>query len=165
MGTILKIILVFVLLVIILTVSISFWLSFYKWINSYKNAGVKMSFGQFRRIYELAPNEWKQGFDYIYYREEWIPVYDTRNEIRGTYIRTTIAMKTLFDFWRLLFWKDEIDRKREREERLKKEKASFKNLTIMIENDAETIRKKLEEEEKKAENLRQEIIDRLGGNK
>ncbi len=55
--------------------------------------------------------------------------------------------------------------KKEREKRLKEEKASLKNLTIMIENDAETIRKKLEEEEKKAENLRQEIIDRLGGNK
>lgn len=35
----------------------------------------------------------------------------------------------------------------------------------MIEKDAENIRKKLEEEEQKAENLRQEIIDRLGGNK
>ena len=74
-------------------------------------------------------------------------------------------MKTVFDFWRLLFWQDEIDKKKEREERLKNEKVSLKNLTIMIENDAETIRKELEEEKKKAENLRQEIIDRLGGNK
>lgn len=161
MGIILKIILVLVLLTIILTASISFWWSFYKWINSYKTAGVKMSFGQFRRIYELAPNEWKQDFDYIYHREVWISTYD----IRGTYIHTTVVMRTLFDFWRLLFWQDEIDRKKEREEHLKKEKTSLKNLTIMIENDAETIRKKLEEEEKKAESLRQEIIDRLGGNK
>ena len=161
MGTILKIILVFVLLVIILTVSISFWLSFYKWINSYKNAGVKMSFGQFRRIYELAPSEWKQDFDYIYRRSEWVRLDSDRGNFFGTYISTAVAMKTLFDFWRLLFWQDEIDRKKEREKRLKEEKASLKNLTIMIENDAETIRKKLEEEEKKAENLRQEIIDRL----
>ena len=123
MGTILKIVLVFILLVIISTVSISFWWSLYKWINSYKNADVKMSFEQFRRIYELAPSEWRQDFDYIYHREEWIPIYDTRKEIRGTYIRTAVAMKTLFDFWRLFSWQDEIDRKREREERLKKELA------------------------------------------
>lgn len=165
MGTILKITLVFVLLTIILTASISFWLSFYKWINSYKNAGVKMSFGQFRRIYELAPSEWKQGFDYIYRRTERVRLDSDRGNFFGTYISTAVAMKTLFDFWRLLFWQDEIDRKKEREKRLKEEKASLKNLTIMIENDAETIRKKLEEEEQEAERLRQEIIDRLGGNK
>lgn len=68
-------------------------------------------------------------------------------------------------FGNFFFWQDEIDRKREREECLKKEKASLKNLSIMVENDVENIRKKLEEEEQKAENLRQEIIDRLGGNK
>lgn len=74
-------------------------------------------------------------------------------------------MKTLFDFWRLLFWQNEIDRKREREERFKNEKTSLKNLTVMIERDAEDIHRKWEEEEQKAEKLRQEIIDRLGGNK
>lgn len=68
-------------------------------------------------------------------------------------------------FWRLLHWQKEIVRKKEREERFKNEKTSLKNLTIMIERDAEDIRRKWEEEEQKAEKLRQEIIDRLGGNK
>ena len=49
--------------------------------------------------------------------------------------------------------------------RFKEERASLKSLSIMVEKDVENIRKKLEEEEHKAENLRQEIIDRLGGNK
>ena len=49
--------------------------------------------------------------------------------------------------------------------RFKKEKASLKSLSIILEKDVENIRRKLEEEEQKAEKLRQEVIDRLGGNK
>ena len=137
--------------------------SFWNWIDSYKDAGVKMSFGEFRRIYELAPSEWDRHCDYTYRREEWIPTYDTRKEIRGTFIRTSIAMITPFDFWRLLLWEKRCKRRSEREMRFKKEKTSLKNLSIMIEKDADNIRKKLEEEEQKAEMLRQEIIDKLGG--
>ena len=122
-----------------------------------------MSFGEFRRIYELAPSEWDRHCDYTYRREEWIPTYDTRKEIRGTFIRTSIAMITPFDFWRLLLWEKRCKRRSEREMRFKKEKTSLKNLSIMIEKDADNIRKKLEEEEQKAEMLRQEIIDKLGG--
>lgn len=160
-----KIILVLILLVIILFIVVFLGCSFYYWINGYESAGVGMSFRDFRRIYELAPSKWDRHLNYIYSREEWIPSYDARKEIRGTFIRTSVAMKTLFDFWKLLIWQDKIDRKNKREERLKRERGSLKNLTIMIENDAETIRKRLEEEEEKAEELRQEIIDRLGGNK
>lgn len=83
MGTILKIILVFILLTVILTAFISFWLSFYKWINSYKNADVKMSFGQFRRIYELAPSKWEQDFEYIYRRAEWVKSDSDRKNFLG----------------------------------------------------------------------------------
>lgn len=139
--------------------------SFLNWRDNYKNAGVRMSFGEFQRIYDLAPSKWKRYSDYTYRREDWIRLDSDRENFFGTYISTAVAMKTLFDFWKLLFWQDEIDRKREREECLKKEKASLKNLSIMVENDVENIRKKLEEEEQKAEKLRQEIIDRLGGNK
>ena len=74
-------------------------------------------------------------------------------------------MKTLFDFWRLLLWLERRTRQYEREMRFKKEKASLKSLSIILEKDAENIRRKLEEEEQKAEKLRQEVIDRLGGNK
>lgn len=160
-----KIILFLILLVIIVVALIFLGWSCYNWINAYKTADIRMSFGKFRRIYELAPSKWENDFDYICRRVEWFSSYENEKGFCGTHISTSIAMKTLFDFWRLLFWQDEIDRKKEREEHLKKEKTSLKNLTIMIENDAETIRKKLEEEEKKAESLRQEIIDRLGGNK
>ena len=139
--------------------------SFSNWRDGYKDADVRMSFGEFRRIYELAPSEWKRRSDYSYLRDEWIPTYDARKEIRGTFISTNIAMKTLFDFWRLLLWEKRYKRKHEREVRFEKEKISLRNLSIMVENDAENIRRKLKEEEQKAENLRQEVIDRLGGNK
>lgn len=137
--------------------------SFCNWIDGYKDAGVRMSFGEFRRIYELAPSKWDEYSDYTYRRKEWVS--GDREDFGKTYISTSIAMKTLFDFWRLLLWQKEITRKSQREKRFKKEKASLKSLSIMIEKDAENIRKKLEEEEQKAENLRQEIIDRLGDNK
>ena len=137
--------------------------SFCNWIDGYKDAGVRMSFGEFRRIYELAPSKWDKYSDYTYRRKEWVS--GDREDFGKTYISTSIAMKTLFDFWRLLLWQKEITRKSQREKRFKKEKASLKNLSIMIEKDVENIRKKLEEEEQKAENLRQEIIDRLGDNK
>ena len=157
----------FILILTLLAISIVGFVflgwSFWNWIDSYKEAGVRMSFGEFRRIYELASSKWDRHCDYTYRREEWIPTYDARKEIGGTYIRTSIAMKTLFDFWRLLHWEKGYERKYKRETRFKKEKVSLKNLSIIIEKDADNIRKKLEEEEQKAEMLRQEIIDKLGG--
>lgn len=123
--------------------------SFCNWIDGYKNAGVRMSFGEFRRIYELAPSKWDMCSDYTYRRGEWIFNYENREEAE-TYISTSIVMKTLFDFWRLLLWQKEITRKSQREKRFKKEKASLKSLSIMIEKDVDNIRKKLEEEEQKS---------------
>lgn len=138
--------------------------SFCNWIDGYKDTGVRMSFGEFRRIYELAPSKWDKYSDYTYRRREWVPSYEKRKEA-GTYISTSIAMKTFFDFWRLLLWQKEITRKSQREKRFKKEKASLKSLSIILEKDAENIRRKMEQEEQKAEELQQEIIDRLGDNK
>lgn len=159
-----KVILFLVLLVITIAILVFLGWSFCNWIDGYESGGVRMSFREFRRIYELAPDKWDECSDYTYRRREWIFNYEKREEAE-TYISTSIAMKTLFDFWRLLLWQKEITRKSQREKRFKKEKASLKNLSIMIEKDAENIRKKLEEEEQEAENLRQEIIDRLGDNK
>lgn len=159
-----KVILFLIMLAIVVAVFCFLRWSFCNWIDGYKDAGVRISFGEFRRIYELAPSKWDEYSDYTYRRKEWIFNYEKREEA-GTYISTSIAMKTLFDFWRLLLWQKEITRKSQREKRFKKEKASLKSLSIIIEKDAENIRKKLEEEEQKAENLRQEIIDRLGDNK
>ena len=158
-------ILIFTLLVVAFAIFYFFGWSFLNWRDGYKDAGVRMPFEEFRRIYELAPSRWDRYSDYSYRRDEWIPTYDKRKEIRGTFIRTSIAMETLFDFWRLLLWEKMSKRKHEREMYFKKGKTSLKNLSIMIEKDAEDIHKKIEEEEQKAEALRQEIIDRLGGNK
>ena len=160
-----KVILFFVLLVITLVILVFLGWSFYKWRDGYKSGGVKMSFGEFRRIYELAPSKWDRYDDYTYRRKELIPNDKDRGNFGETYISTKIAMKTLFDFWRLLLWLERRTRQYEREMRFKKEKASLKSLSIILEKDAENIRRKLKEEEQKAENLRQEVIDRLGGNK
>ena len=160
-----KVILVLVLWVITIAIIVFLVWSFYTWIDGYKSGGVKMSFGEFRRIYELAPSKWDRYNDYTYRRKELIPKDKDRGEFGETYISTKIAMKTLFDFWRLLLWLERRAIQHEREMRFKKEKASLKSLSIILEKDAENIRRKLKEEEQKAEKLRQEVIDRLGGNK
>ena len=100
-----KIILFLILLVIIVVALIFLGWSCYNWINAYKTADIRMSFGKFRRIYELAPSEWENDFDYIYRRVEWCSSYENGKGFCGTYISTSIAMRTLFDFWRLLFGK------------------------------------------------------------
>ena len=160
-----KVILFLVLLVIALVILVFLGWSFCKWRDGYESGGVRMSFGEFRRIYELAPSKWDRYDDYTYRRKELIPNYKNIGYFGETYISTKIAMKTLFDFWRLLLWLEKRTRQYEREMRFKKEKASLKSLSIILEKDAENIRRKLEEEEQKAEKLRQEVIDRLGGNK
>ena len=158
-----KVILFFVLLVIALVILVFLGWSFCKWRDGYESGSVKMSFGEFRRIYELAPSKWDRYSDYTYRRKEWVS--DDKEDLGKTYISTSIAMKTLFDFWRLLLWLERRTRQYEREMRFKKEKASLKSLSIILEKDVENIRRKLKEEEQKAEKLRQEVIDRLGGNK
>ena len=160
-----KIILFLVLLVITIAILVFLGWSFCKWRDGYKSGSVRMSFGEFRRIYELAPSKWDRYDDYTYRRKELIPNDKDRGHFGETYISTKIAMKTLFDFWRLLLWLERRTIQYEREMRFKKEKASLKSLSIILEKDAQNIRRKLEEEEQKAEKLRQEVIDRLGGNK
>lgn len=159
-----NIILFLILLAIVFAVIFVFrgW-PFSSWRDGYKNAGVRMSFVEFRRIYELAPSKWRRYGDYTYRRDEWIP--NPESGFPETNISTSIAMKTLFDFWRLLLWLERRARQSEREMRFKTEKACLKNLSIMIEKDAENIRKEIEKKEQEAEELRQKIIDRLGGNK
>ena len=160
-----KVILFFILLVITLVILVFLGWSFCKWRDGYESGSVKMSFGEFLRIYELAPSKWDRYDDYTYRRKELILSYKDRVGFGETYISTKIAMKTLFDFWRLLLWLEKRTKQYEREIRFKKEKASLKSLSIILEKDVENIRRKLKEEEQKAEKLRQEVIDRLGGNK
>lgn len=53
--------LVFILLVIVFVIFYFLGWSFLEWRDGYKNAGVRMSFGEFQRIYELALS--KEEFD------------------------------------------------------------------------------------------------------
>lgn len=153
-----KIILFLILLAIVFaTFAFLGWL-YCNWIDGYKDAGVRMSFGEFRRIYELAPSEWKRYGDYTYRREEWIPLDESRGKFCGTSIATSIAMKTLFDFWRLLLWLKRRARRYKREMRFKTEKACLKNLSIMIEKDAENIRKEIEKRSKKPKSFGRRLL-------
>ena len=93
--------LVFASLVVAFAIFYFLGWSFLNWRDNYKNAGVRMSFEEFRRIYELAPSRWDRYSDYTYHRKERIS--DDRGDSYETYISTSIAMETLFDFWRLLF--------------------------------------------------------------
>lgn len=90
-----------------------------------------MSFKEFRRIHELAPSKWDRYSDYTFRRRERIS--GDRENPYETCISTSIAMKTLIDFWSLLIWLEERAKQHEREVRLKKEKASLKSLSIMVE--------------------------------
>lgn len=108
-----KTILILILLVIILTIFVFLGWSFCNWINGYKDAGVRMSFGEFRRIYELAPSKWNRYGDYTYRRNERIPI--PKSDFFGTTISTSIAMRTLFDFGDFFFgWKSAQDSMSER---------------------------------------------------
>lgn len=107
---------------------VSGW-SFCSWIDGYENASVRMSFGEFRQLYELAPSKWNKHSDYTYHRSEWVHTYQKGNGYIGAHISTRIAMKTIFDFWRLLIWQRVIDRKNKKKERLENERVSLKNLT------------------------------------
>lgn len=151
-----KVILFLIMLAIVFAVFYFLGWSYCNWIDGYKDAGVRMSFREFRRIYELAPSKWEGRGDYSYCRGEWVS--DDKGGFGRTYILTSIAMKTLFDFWRLLHWQKEIARKKKREERFKIEKTSLKKLTIILEKDAENIRRKLKEEERKPKRFGRKLL-------
>lgn len=74
-------------------------------------------------------------------------------------------MKSFIDFIKLSFWVKQKEKKEEKEERDRGRYRNLKNLKILIERDHDDICKKLKEEEQKAFQLRQEIIDRLGDSK
>ena len=126
-----KVILFFVLLVITIVILVFLGWSFYKWREGYESGGVRMSFGEFRRIYELAPSKWDRYDDYTYRRKELIPNYKDRVGFGETYISTKIAMKTLFDFWRLLLW---LERYLKELQNCKKEAEELSAILLQIRN-------------------------------
>lgn len=135
------------------------WLLF-EYNKSHYEDDVRLSFQDFQRIYSLAPDKWEEH-DYSFSRREW----NGKNGFDCVYIKTRISMKSFIDFIKLFSWVRQKEKKKEEEERNRGRYKNLKNLKILIERDHDDICKKLKEEEKKAETLRQEIIDRLGGNK
>ena len=81
--------------------------------NDRKNSDVRMSFEQFRRIYNLSPNKWYYfDDDYIMRRKEYI-----KEDGNGIVCKEVwVSMKTYFDFLCLVFWQWKIDRAEKKEE-------------------------------------------------
>lgn len=128
--------------------------------ESHDEDDVRLSFQDFQRIYSLAPDKWERS-DYSFFRREW----NGKNGFNCVYIETRISMKSFIDFIKLFSWVKQKEKKKKKEERDRGRYRNLKNLKILVERDHDDICKKLKEEEQKAFQLRQEIIDRLGDNK
>ena len=128
----------------------------WKYFDSHYEDDVRLSFQDFQRIYSLTPDKWERS-DYSFSRREW-------NGRKG-YIQTRISMKSFIDFIKLFSWVNQKEKKKKKEERDRGRYKNLKNLKFLVERDHDDICRKLKEEEQKAFQLRQEIIDRLGDNK
>ena len=136
--------------IFLLTVFIT---SIIKFCNARKNSDVRMSFEQFRRIYNLSPNKWCCYDDYTIDRKEYI-----KEEGNGIVCKQVwVSMKTYFDFLCLVIWQWKIDRKEKKEETFKDEMKGLKTLSFMINKDAEEIQKRTQKEMEKLAKKIEEI--------
>ena len=117
--------------IFLLIVFITFVIMFY---NAQKNGDVRMSFEQFRRIYNLSPNKWYYYDDYTMGRTEYI-----KEKGNVLYKKVFVSMKTYFDFLCLIIWRWKIDRAEKKEENFAYEMQGLKTLSSMINKDAEEI--------------------------
>ena len=110
-----------------------------------KNSDVRMSFEQFRRIYNLSPNKWCCYDDYTIDRKEYI-----KEEGNGIVCKqVSVSMKTYFDFLCLVVWQWKIDRAEEKEETFAYEMQGLKTISSMINKDVEEIQRKTQKEMEK----------------
>ena len=118
-----------------------------------KNSNVRMSFEQFRRIYNLSPNKWFYYNDYTMGRKEYV------KENGNGLVRKEVfvSMKTYFDFLCLVVWQWKIDRKEQKEENFKDEMKGLETLSSMINKDAEEIQRKTQKEMEKLAKKIEEI--------
>lgn len=130
-----------------------FIFSIVEFYSAHKNSDVRMSFEQFRRIYNLSPNKWFYYNDYTMGRKEYI------KENGNGLVRKEVfvSMKTYFDFLCLVVWQWKIDRKEQKEENLKDEMKGLKTLSSMINKDAEEIQRKTQKEMEKLAKKIEEI--------
>ena len=118
-----------------------------------KNSDVRMSFEQFRRIYNLSPNKWCCYDDYTIDRKEYI-----KEEGNGIVCKqVSVSMKTYFDFLCLVVWQWKIDRAEEKEETFAYEIQGLKTLSSMINKDVEEIQRKTQKEMEKLAKKVEEI--------
>ena len=118
-----------------------------------KNSDVRMSFEQFRRIYNLSPNKWCCYDDYTIDRKEYI-----KEEGNGIVCKqVSVSMKTYFDFLCLVVWQWKIDRAEEKEETFAYEMQGLKTISSMINKDVEEIQRKTQKEMEKLAKKIEEI--------
>ena len=133
---------------------IIFIISIVVFYNARKNSDVRMSFDQFRRIYNLSPNKWYHfDDDYVMRRKEYIK--EDGNRI--VFKKVSVSMKTYFDFLCLVVWQWKIDRAEEKEKTLAYEMQGLKTLSSMINKDAEEIQKRTQKEMEKLTKKIEEI--------
>ena len=132
---------------------IVFVVSIVTFCNARKNSDVRMSFEQFRRIYNLSPNKWCCYDDYTIDRKEYI-----KEEGNGIVCKqVSVSMKTYFDFLCLVIWQWKIDRAEEKEKTFAYEMQGLKTLSSMINKDAEEIQRKTQKEMEKLAKKIEEI--------
>ena len=121
--------------------------------NARKNSDVRMSFEQFRRIYNLSPNKWCCYDDYTIDRKEYI-----KEEGNGIVCKqVSVSMKTYFDFLCLVIWQWKIDRTEKKEETFAYEMQGLNTLSSMINKDVEEIQRKTQKEMEKLAKKIEEI--------
>lgn len=121
--------------------------------SAHKKSDVRMSFEQFRRIYNLSPNKWFYYNDYTMGRKEYVK----ENGRTADYKEVFVSMKTYFDFLCLVVWQWKIDRKKQKEENFKDEMKGLETLSSMINKDAEEIQRKTQKEMEKLAKKIEEI--------
>ena len=132
---------------------IIFIISIVTFCNARKNSDVRMSFEQFRRIYNLSPNKWCCYDDYTIDRREYI-----KEEGNGIVCKqVSVSMKTYFDFLCLVVWQWKIDRAEEKEETFASEMQGLKTLSSLLNKDAEEIQRKTQKEMEKLAKKIEEI--------
>ena len=133
---------------------IIFIISIVTFCNARKKSDVRMSFEQFRRIYNLSPNKWYYfDNDYIMRRKEYI-----KEDGNGIVCKeVSVSMKTYFGFLCLIVWQWKMDRAEEKEETFAYEMEGLKTLSSMINKDAEEIQKRTQKEMEKLAKKIEEI--------
>lgn len=121
-----------------------FTVSIWCFYTAQRHSNVKMSFEQFRRVYNLSPSKWYcRDEEYIMERVEYVTEENGKGASRK---KVSVSMKTYFDFWCLVIWQWKMYRAEKKEETFKDEMKGLKLLSSMLSKDAEEIQKRTQEQ-------------------